>query len=92
MAASQEKSAWHDSRAARGRMPRTPGIEGIWVLILGDLGVFGLFFATFSCYRAQNIDLYNVSSSLLVEGAGLTNTFVLLVSSLLAARACRSPS
>jgi nitric oxide reductase NorE protein len=62
---------------------RIPGEEGVWVLLLGDLAVFALFFITFMVERSKAPDDFDVARRTLHTGVGLTNTFVLLVSSLL---------
>jgi nitric oxide reductase NorE protein len=88
------------ARDARGRMSSAsadppavpgerhlPGEEGIWVLILGDLLVFALFFATFLVYRGQDVALYAASQATMQRGLGLLNTGLLLTSSLFVALA-----
>lgn len=62
---------------------RVPGEEGVWVLLLGDLTVFALFFITFMVERSKAPDGFDVARRTLHVGVGLTNTFVLLTSSLL---------
>lgn len=59
-----------------------PGEAGIWIFILGDMSVFGLFFATFMFYRGENPALYTSSQALLNQNWGAINTLVLLLSSL----------
>jgi len=72
---------------APARASHLPGEAGIWVLILGDLGVFAVFFATFLVYRAQDVALYATSQQTLQRGLGLLNTGLLLTSSLCVALA-----
>jgi nitric oxide reductase NorE protein len=67
-----------------------PGEAGIWVLVLGDMAVFGLFFATFTFYRAQNVALYVQSQAALDQASGLINTVLLLTSSWFAALAVQA--
>ena len=68
--------------ATTGRRPRhVPGEEGLWVLIIGDMLVFGLFFVTYLFYRARNRELYLSSQQSLELGFGLFNTALLLTSS-----------
>jgi nitric oxide reductase NorE protein len=70
------------------RPPRhLPGEEGIWVLILGDLLVFSIFFATYLVYRAQKVALYVASQKSMERGFGLLNTGLMLTSSLFVALA-----
>lgn len=58
-----------------------PGELGIWIFILGDVVVFGLFFTTFLFYRGQNISLYFESQEALNQNIGIINTLLLLTSS-----------
>jgi nitric oxide reductase NorE protein len=64
-----------------------PGEAGIWVLILGDLLVFAIFFATFLVYRAGQVALYSAAQASLDRGFGLLNTGLMLTSSLFVALA-----
>ena len=64
-----------------------PGESGIWVLILGDLVIFTLFFATFTYYRGQSLALYTQSQQTLHQSFGALNTVFLLTSSLFVALA-----
>jgi nitric oxide reductase NorE protein len=61
---------------------RIPGESGTWVFLFGDMLVFGAFFATFMVERAKAPELFDVSRKTLHLGVGLTNTLVLLTSSL----------
>jgi nitric oxide reductase NorE protein len=58
-----------------------PGEEGVWILVLGDMLVFGLFFITYLYYRAQEADLFDRSQALLNVHLGVINTLLLLTSS-----------
>ena len=72
-----------------------PGEAGIWVLIGGDLLMFGVFFLTFIYYRSLDPAAYDGSQRLLDEALGLTNTLILLTSSwfvAMAARIVRGPA
>lgn len=62
---------------------RIPGEEGIWVFVLGDMTVFGLFFGTFMYSRGRNPELFAHGHSELHVGLGTLNTVALLTSSLL---------
>ena len=68
---------------------RIPGEPGVWILLFGDMLVFGVFFATFMYQRGQAPDLFDHSRRTLSIGIGLTNTLVLLTSSLLVVTALR---
>ena len=61
---------------------RVPGEQGTWVFLFGDMLVFGTFFATFMVERANAPEIFDVSRKTLHIGVGLTNTLVLLTSSL----------
>jgi nitric oxide reductase NorE protein len=58
-----------------------PGEEGVWVLVLGDMLVFGLFFITYLYYRGQETGLFDRSQALLNRNFGVINTLLLLTSS-----------
>jgi nitric oxide reductase NorE protein len=71
------------TRAATGAPPRRlPGEQGTWVFLFGDMLVFGAFFATFMVERAKAPDTFDAARRTLHLGVGLTNTLVLLTSSL----------
>ncbi len=59
-----------------------PGEAGVWVFILGDMSVFGIFFVFFSLYSAQDPALFQASQALLNKHYGAINTLFLLSSSL----------
>lgn len=70
-----------------------PGEAGVWVLILGDMLMFAIFFATFAYYRAQDVAGFAQSQQMLNKDYGIVNTLLLLTSSLfvvLAVRRARS--
>ncbi|MFB4306234.1 heme-copper oxidase subunit III [Actinomadura sp. GTD37] len=77
--------------AARDRRPtpdgRLPGDIDMWVMILGDLFFFGCYFVTYMVFRAMAADDFSTAQRHLHVGIGVTNTIVLLTSSLLAALA-----
>jgi nitric oxide reductase NorE protein len=58
-----------------------PGEIGLWVFVLGDMSVFGLFFVVFMFEGRRNADLFAAGAASLVQGMGFTNTLVLLASS-----------
>ena len=68
--------------AATTTTRRVPGENGTWVFLFGDMLVFGTFFATFMVERAKAPEIFDVSRRTLHIGVGLTNTLVLLTSSL----------
>jgi len=62
-----------------------PGEPGIWVLLLADLTVFGVFFVVYTHDRATHWDLFTASQATLNSTIGLVNTLLLLFSSLVVA-------
>ena len=73
-------------RAAR----RVPGEAGIWVFILGDMLMFGFFFAAFMVQRGQDPELFAQARETMTVAFGAVNTLVLLTSSLFVATAVRA--
>jgi nitric oxide reductase NorE protein len=65
----------------RRRERRMPAEEGIWVLILGDMMIFSLFFASFLYYRSKQLPLYLDSQAKLDPDFGVAYTLLLLLSS-----------
>ena len=59
-----------------------PGEVGIWVLILGDMTVFALFFGVFVHYRGHEPAVFAHSQATLNRTYGAVNTLLLLTSSL----------
>jgi hypothetical protein len=55
----------------------------MWVFLLGDMVIFGILFATFMSERSRDAAVFDASRKTLHAGIGLTNTLVLLTSSLL---------
>lgn len=62
-----------------------PGEEGVWVLILGDLFVFSIFFLMFTWYRGNAIEEFAAGQAATNRAFGLLNTLLLLTSSLFVA-------
>jgi len=58
-----------------------PGEVGLWVLIFGDLLVFGVLFVTYAVEFATNGTAIAISQAKLDRGLGLANTVLLLTSS-----------
>lgn len=67
-----------------------PGEPGVWIFLFGDMVVFGVFFATFMYQRAQAPKLFDESRHTLSLNIGLTNTLILLTSSLFVVTAVRA--
>jgi nitric oxide reductase NorE protein len=60
----------------------TPGETGLWVFILGDMTLFGFFFAQFAFARGSQPQLFNASRGELHVAFGAFNTCLLLTGSL----------
>ena len=58
-----------------------PVETGVWIVVLGELCLFTLFFATYLYYRALSPELFEASSATLRRDLGAFNTLVLLASS-----------
>lgn len=58
-----------------------PGDLAIWVFILAELSVFGVFFAAYAFTRMNNVDLFNTYQQTLDRDAALINTLALITSS-----------
>ena len=58
-----------------------PGEAGVWVFVLGDMLVFGLFFTVFVYYRGLDIDVFLQAQTTLNPNYGALNTLLLLLSS-----------
>jgi nitric oxide reductase NorE protein len=71
----------------RRRGVHIPGELGVWVFIIGDMAVFGLFFVTFAVYRTSALQLYAQSQRAMNQTFGVLNTVILLTSSWLVALA-----
>ena len=67
-----------------------PGEPGVWIFLFGDMVVFGVFFATFMYQRSMAPELFDESRHTLSIGIGLTNTLILLTSSLFVVTAVRA--
>lgn len=67
------------------KVPRLPGMPGIWVFVLLDMGFFALLFLAFVLGQLRHAELFAQSQRTLDVGLGLTNTLILLSSSWLVA-------
>lgn len=61
---------------------RTPGEEGVWVFILGDMTIFAVVFAAYLYYRGEQAALFRAGQQTLEQSYGVINTLLLLTSSL----------
>ena len=59
-----------------------PGEPGLWVFLLGDMVVFGIFFGTILVLRGREPETFGSSAATLHLEWGVANTIVLLTSSL----------
>jgi nitric oxide reductase NorE protein len=70
-------------READGR--RLPGDADIWVMVLGDLFFFGCYFVTYMVFRSRSPQAFASAQQHLNTAIGVTNTFVMLTSSMVVA-------
>ena len=68
------------------RKPYPPGDLAIWIFILAELLVFGVFFAAYAFTRMSHVELFNQYQLTLDRDAALINTLALLTSSYFAVR------
>lgn len=80
-------SASHTSAAHGARVPQLYGDLAIWIFILAELLVFGVFFAAYAFARANNIELFSIEQAALNRNLGAINTVLLLTSSYFVVRA-----
>lgn len=73
--------------AAESSGRHLPGEPGVWIIVIGDLILFSLFFGVFLSYRADDVALYLKSQQALNQGCGAINTLLLLTSSWFVVRA-----
>ena len=71
----------------RERPGTLPGDPGVWMFLTADVSLFGLFFYVFASGRLAAPEIYEQSRRQLSAGIGLTNTLILLTSSLFVALA-----
>jgi len=64
-----------------GEERRIPGIEGVWVLIAGDMMIFALLFGSFMQSRSQQPEVFEAARHALSFHRGGVNTLLLLTSS-----------
>jgi nitric oxide reductase NorE protein len=73
------------SYTAAGRTAHMPGDGAMWVMVLGDLIIFGGYFIIFMIYRAMAPAKFMAAEQHLNINIGVLNTIVLLASSLFVA-------
>ena len=69
------------------RAPALPGDAGMWVFVLGDMVIFGVYFIVFMVYRGHEQAVFLASQRHLSLASGAVNTLVLLAGSRFAALA-----
>ncbi|MEV4235756.1 cytochrome c oxidase subunit 3 [Nocardia sp. NPDC050408] len=69
------------------RARHMPGDIDMWVMILGDLFFFGCYFVVYMVFRARSAQEFSTAQQHLDIGIGVTNTVVLLTSSMFVALA-----
>jgi nitric oxide reductase NorE protein len=81
---------------ARGEAPKrtssghVPGEAGVWLVIFGEMSVFAALFASFLAHRANEAAVFAAARAELSKPIGLTNTLLLLTSSLFVAMGVRA--
>ena len=78
------------SAAVRPPSGHIPGEPGIWILIFGEMSFFSSLFTAFLYYRGLEVATFAASQGALSKTVGLTNTLLLLTSSLFVALAVRA--
>ncbi|HSV37523.1 MAG TPA: cytochrome c oxidase subunit 3 [Nocardioidaceae bacterium] len=68
------------------RQRHLPGEEGLWVFIMGDLLMFGVFFGVLVVSRAKDVAVFAEAQAHLHVELGLLNTVLLLTGSWFVAR------
>ena len=63
------------------RAPALPGDASMWVFVLGDMVIFGVYFIVFMVYRGHEQAVFLASQRHLSLASGVLNTLVLLASS-----------
>jgi nitric oxide reductase NorE protein len=76
--------------AERRRTVHTPGDGHMWVMVLGDLIIFGAYFIIFMVYRAMKPQEFLAAQAHLSINIGVLNTLVLLASSWFIARSVQT--
>lgn len=93
MTAATRQLSWRISARRhedRTKFRKIPGEAGLWVLLLGDMVMFGVFFAVFNHQRSHSPEKYADASSSLNLVIGAINTLLLLTGSYLVVLGCRA--
>lgn len=78
-----------DTITSRRAQARLSGEAGFWIVIVGDMAVFTLFFAVFAYYWQLSPEVFATSQAHLTKAIGFVNTVLLLVGSWLVVRSVR---
>ncbi|EKF21822.1 cytochrome c oxidase subunit III family protein [Mycolicibacterium hassiacum DSM 44199] len=84
----QSNSAVAEPRT--GNAEHLPGDVHMWVMVLGDLIIFGGYFVVYMVYRTMNHEAFLAAQQHLDINIGVVNTVVLLTSSWFVARSVLS--
>lgn len=76
---------WHRRREPAAA--HLPGDFAMWVMVLGDIFFFGCYFVTYMGFRARSAEEFTNAQRHLDMAIGVTNTIVLLTSSMFVALA-----
>ena len=74
--------------SARREAP--PGDLAIWIFILAELLVFGIFFVAYAVARRNNVELFDLYQASLDRTSGFINTLALITSSYFVVRAIQA--
>jgi nitric oxide reductase NorE protein len=72
------------------RTTHVPGDGHMWVMVLGDLVIFGAYFVIYMIYRVMHPQQFLLAQQHLDLDVGVLNTLVLLTSSWFVARSVRA--
>lgn len=70
-----------DTTRSVGARRYPPGDLALWIFILAELLVFGVFFAAYAFTRAGHVELFNTYQATLDRDSALANTLVLITAS-----------
>ena len=74
----------------RVRQAAPPGDLAIWIFILAELLVFGIFFVAYAFARTHNVALFDLYQASLDRTSGFINTLALITSSYFVVRAVQA--
>lgn len=72
------------------RRESPPGDLAIWIFILAELLVFGVFFVAYAFARSHNVELFDLYQASLDRTSGFVNTLALITSSYFVVRAVQA--